>query len=737
MPTKHERLAARRLGSEKHKRDSGLARQLKAARNHLLEDYIAGWHNHDRTIGRFAFGLPGLPKLGLSRIIKFPFYALRGVARPLPAAIAVGIVAGGAWAWTLTTPIIVDVHNHLACANVQPIFDANGALIHTISSTVDPDCPFQVVPIRNPGLRDALKRALLVTEGEVAGPLAPAGQDIKGIARKIGSAIHVLSGHRGVTGPAQSAFEVVARQPNSMGYAEKTLYALAGVRYFLTEVTTKNERLNFVLDTLPMVRGGGSYPHSGELGLQTLWGDARPTTLAQICITARAMAFPIAIASGPHGERSATLSWAKALGPSAAQCVTELAPDDNDRQEAMSELEGYCGGTSACTRPMVGLPADLDQQEAQQASEDRMIKGIGAAGGRPGHGAAMRRLPEIANMTLADAANLAPPSFALITTLDTSASRTLDKSLPKGIKAMMTALPKGACFIPSCPADAVPLEFELTVSEITASGPEVRVLATSSHGSVFGPVVTEDGTAALAEPLYGEASIQKILVTLVAAKHGLSDACDGPDGQEPSAVCGTKSSISIAEALARSKPEPFRWLAHRFADDLRVLQDALGATGAELPDAAYGGAYGIGRVLTPAQIHQLLAAIYGSNGIADGLSVFQNQPIGATLDLGKLGYTAGMLAQVKVWLRQPVATGSLKALGRALSDFEILGGKSGTHQEGSKRLKLTAVLVIRRNGHTYIVTSAIWSTRRGLGIGDLKHKNLAQAIRMALEALSS
>ena len=414
-----------------------------------------------------------------------------------------------------------------------------------------------------------------------------------------------------------------------------------------------------------------------------------------------------------------------------------MAADDAERQAALAELDAMCGDSTACRKPFDDLPPGLSDEARKQASEDRMIAAVAVSGGRPGANSARLKLPPETATVLADAAQFAPSGAVLTTTVSPGAGRDLHAAIPDILDGFGAHLPSGACFRGDCPADAEPLDYEVTLSEMTAAGPVARLAATSVHGGVYGPAVTRDGRRVPGEPLFGEASVQKVVVALVAAKHGVAEVCIA-DPMVPASRCAPASRVSIADAIASSAPGAFVEVARLYPGDIEALQDALGLPGVEHPDAAYGAAYGIGRVMTAAHVHSLLAAIYG-NGKAPGLAMFDGAPVGPPLDLLAMGYTGNMLVRVQGWLAQPVlrTNGTLHGLQAELPSIDILGGKSGTHEEDLTRLKIAAALVLEVEGRLYILTFAIWSPRNGPGLGDLRHRDIASLVAAAVQALSN
>lgn len=661
--------------------------------------------------------------------------AVRGMLRPMALMLAGTAAVAGVLVEPRIKAILQTVAANRACSAQVGVYDSGGLLVHSIAGSAEP-CPIASVPIRDPELRRKLKRAILITEGEVAGLAAPAGQNLKGILRRVGAKLYILEGTRGATGPAQSNFEVLAGQPQGLGPVDKVMHMIAGAWFFTTDVTTEDGRLDLIIDTMPMTQGGGQRGLAGELGLRALWGgDGQPTSLAQICVTARAMAFPPVIATDVRRTRLANLTWARLLGPSAAQCVTEMAAGDAERQAALTELDALCGYSIACRKPFGGLPPGLSDAARADASEERMIAAVVASGGRLGAIGAQPKLPPETATVLTDAMQFALPGAALTTTVSLGAGRDLHAALPGILDGFGARLPTGACFRGDCPADAEPLDYEITLSEVTAAGPIARLTAASVHGGVYGPAVTRHGQRVPGEPLFGEASVQKVVVALVAAKHGVAEVCIA-DPAVPLSRCAPAARMSIAEAITSSKPDAFMAVARLYPRDIEALQDALGLPGAEHLDAAYGAAYGIGRVMAAAHVHTLFAAIYG-NGKAPGLAMFADAPVGPPLDLMAMGYTADVLVQVQEWLAQPVLrpNGTLHDLQEKLPGIDIQGGKSGTHKEGLTRLKIAAALVLKVNGRPYILTFAIWSPRNGPGLGDLRHRDIAPLVAAAVEAL--
>lgn len=701
---------------------------------------VAPFHTYLRVYRYGDVRIPGPGALvdivpRLAGVLGLAGRAVRGTWRPM----ALTLVGTAALAGVLVAPkidaILQTVAVNRACSAQVGVYDSDGFLVHAIAGSAEP-CPIASVPIRNPESRRKLKQAILITEGEVAGLAAPAGQNLKGIVRRVLVKFGFLEGTRGATGPAQSNFEVLAGQPQGLGLADKVVHMIAGAWFFTTDVTTEEARLDLIIDTMPMTQGGGRRGLAGELGLRALWGgDGQPTSLAQICVTARAMAFPTVIATDVRRARPANLTWARLLGPSAAQCVTEMAADDAERQAALAELDAMCGRSIACRKPFDGLSPGLSDEAREDASEERMIAAVAASGGRPGATDQRPKMPPETATVLTDATQFAPPGAVLTTTVSLRAGHDLHAALPGILDGFGGRLPSGACFRSDCPADAEPLDYEITLSEVTTAGPVARLAATSVHGGVYGPAVTRDGQRVPGEPLFGEASVQKVVVALVAAKHGVAEVCIA-DPSVPPSRCTPAARMSISEAIATSAPEAFVAVARLYPQDIEALQDALGLPGVEHPDPAYGAAFGIGRVMTAAHVHSLFAAIYGS-GRAQGLAMFDGAPVGPPLDLLALGYTGNMLVRVQEWLAQPVLrpNGTLHGLQAELPGIDILGGKSGTHEEDLTRLKISAALVLRVDGQLYILTFSIWSPRNGRGLGNLRHRDIAPLVAAAVQAL--
>ncbi|NDR55377.1 hypothetical protein [Aliiruegeria sabulilitoris] len=662
---------------------------------------------------------------------------------------AIGIAVSGyaGIRWNDITKAIAIAEQQMDCARVTAIEDADGRIFAHVPvidgatcaarraelamsfDDVDhiPERPGLTVPF-DPKIESSVVPAVVTIEGEIAPfPKTVFGHDWRGFLRYGAAEIGLLDGNRGLSGPMLSTFEALTGHPESLSRWDKPVMIIAASVFAARHLPDEASRAGFISDYMMAVRGRG-YPLGGRLAADALFGHD-PETLSERCLFGRAMGTPVVLPlDAAVVGTSAGRAWGSVLGPAARRCVTELAASQEEANLALAELESLCGNDEICARP--SLEPDLDARNLRLAAIARANLPIAP----PQTQASIE-----ARQVILDGLRLSGdwiPGETLVSTIDWRAQSELDSTLPAALADLQRNLPEGLCFTTGCRNQAI---HSVTAIEVHPEGPVVRAAHDSRHGQFFGPVKNgADGYVSVA-PDWGLGSTRKMLLALIAARHDYKELCSLSSGD---AACTGGAWIPVEKALAKSKNDPFAWLAEQHMDEVYQLLDAIGAAPSARPATGFDIAYDTVRHAPPAAYNTLLSAL-----LLDGSS--PSVRIGATapakLDLTSLGYDVTTIARALDILAAPTTRpeGTLYATAQAaaLPGCTALGGKSGTHEVASIDIVKTSTLLWRcdlgRTKRTYITTAVISSGDSEITLGNRKHVELAPLHRAALSAATS
>lgn len=576
-------------------------------------------------------------------------------------------------------------------------------------------------------------RALRIAEaigvlegGWQAGPLAPFGQDymrlviaslsqvelkLRGIKRL--DAIALRDQGKKVTffplagsAPILSAFEQLA---DDAGSIQKARSKMANIRataiYTVKHLPDDQSRAHFLSSGMIVYKPYGRPGLAGGHAAEVLFGGA-PDSLAEVCLFAAASGFFLKQAGPalPDTWNKQAVDRHERAKKRAKACAGQLAASEAERVAALAEIEAFrlpVGGP-----PKVGKDLSILVQDSL----------AGRTPPTPGK----------------------PVATPLVTDRLSSGRVRVDAALAD----LAPRLAPGLC-IKDCARE---LHHLIAVAEIEGDALHLRAAFTNRHHMLFGPPPDSDGT--LRAPAFGLASLHKVPLTLVAARHGEDRLCNrvqgdirNAHGPAPEADCGPgldKGWVATDTALAISMNLPWIDLASRHMAEVSALETALGFLG---DGAGPGGAaLGTGRRAPPERMMALMAAFdraaQGEPARTRGLSLLQDGPGAFAVDLPAMGYAPQHAASAAHWLEAPLAkdgtlaslTGAMQAIGcRA-----VLGKTGSPEIEDSRARARLAVATIACGQRRFVAFAQVDSGRGDMPLGRITAADLSALIAAAI-----
>lgn len=704
------------LGAERARRDREAEQGLVSSRADPLAEYQKAY---SREWWRFALTRPTLPALPT-----LPRSQIAGGATALAALLLV-VLAPLAYVVLHLGDIRAMVElaeDRLACTQVTALEATDGSIIATIpvlGKAVCPDRPFLTVPMPQ-DLVDGLAPKLATIEGawQTSGTIF--GHDPRGVPRWLYGQLQ--SGNRGVSGPLLTAFEYAIGKTGGLGIRDKLLSVVAASAFVRRNLSNDALRARFLVDNMPVMIGRG-YPMAGRLGAQALFGRL-PQTLVEGCIYARAMGYQLLLPrDGAALTGRMARDWARVIGPGAVQCVNAHATSDTEREAALDRLQTLCGDSALCMQP--GLEPDPERRLVAYMAAARASLPAEADPGRIAI-AAMRPVLDALKLTDAYAVRARVP-----TTLVRTGQQALDNAAPELLADLEHRLAPGACL--SRRDCDIPVRYHVAGVEILSGDAALRASLASEHGLFFGPVARRGVGFVSLPPDWGMASTGKMLLALVAPRHGMERLCTNPAGGES---CRDGEWLSVNRAIAISDNGTAEWLASRYWAELWGLMDATGFSASARPMTARDFALGIGRLAAPERYVAFLAALFSDAGVSGGVRVSDHAPLGE-VNLSALGYDAETRQRARAILAGPVRSGgTLAALVAAVrvGECRALAGKSGTHSAGDVTV-VKASTIVWQCGPKRSITQVRLSTEDGSrSLGQVNHADLAALHQAALAA---
>ncbi len=575
-----------------------------------------------------------------------------------------------------------------------------------------------------------IAEAVGVLEGRwKRGPLTLFGQDIVGFARAMVSSIEL--GLRGIdrmealvsrnsgrpltwipiagSPPMLSAFEALIGQPNAVsGVMTKARHIWSAMLFDAQHLGEDTARAHFLAQQMTVIRVQGR-ALAGALAAEVLFGGP-PRNLGQVCLFAAASGFHLYSPYEGASERWMALSeqrLARAKGRAKA-CVDALAAG-NELVDARAEIDRF-------VLPQPGLPP----------------------------------LPAAVTLTVADALGMRaisarPPEAVL--TLNLAAQRASAAPVEEILAGIGSRLPERLCFAGDCDVRA---DYLVAIAEVAGDTLPLRAVFTNRHRMLFGPYQRQDdGTVVALTPAFGLGSQHKVLLALIAARHGETRLCNrrvaairNTSGPAPVDGCASGDGwIPIHEAMGRSMNLPWIDLAARHSAEVDVLELALGFRGTPTGPAA--AALGVGRVAPPERFIALMAALErahrGEPPRTDGLSLLVGSP-SFGIDLEALGYSRDAAGRAASHLVASISEphGTLRNLRRQLAGTGCVPrlGKTGTGETttGEARSR-TATVAVACGGRRYVAFAAIDSGHGRTPIGSITARDVGALIVAALSGV--
>jgi|GEM_PF-4575422 len=429
------------------------------------------------------------------------------------------------------------------------------------------------VPSEDPEVIEARADKIAVLEGAYRRARTFYGLDPRGPVR-------FLVKRTGFSSPILSAFETTLGRPASLRANPllKIRHVIASMQYTRIHLNTDAKRASFIVHHMPIVSNIGLDPVAGPYAEALLFGEgANERTLAQECMLAAAAGFPLKLAPS---ELVRALRWNKARTRAHA-CVTASARSQAEADAAREEI-------ASATMPDAVLAESIDPDIL------RTLRAFAR------HNAAAREEP-ILHLTL---------------------PRDMQSSLSASARERLAGFDRvhetGFCAKGDCEPKADAL---VAIAEITDDALALRAVVSTRTGLLFGPA-RRDGEAWVALPdRLGNASLNKLLVSLPQARSGNFMLCNlalpgfrnvsGPDGVEACDPATGEGMVSAREALKLSMNLPWIDAARRYRDEITGIEDSLGYVPAATPETAPQMALGFGRYGAPAVMIEFAAALVG------------------------------------------------------------------------------------------------------------------------------